>query len=36
MTGWQTTPLLGTVGALLAFDLCCAAAATAAIRTGLR
>jgi ABC-2 type transport system permease protein len=36
MSGWQVAPLLGTVGALLAFDLCCAAAATAAIRKGLR
>jgi ABC-2 type transport system permease protein len=36
MTGWQPAPLAGTVGALLAFDVCCVAAATAAIRHGMR
>jgi ABC-2 type transport system permease protein len=36
MTGWQAEPLAGTVGALLAFDVCCVAAATVAIRRGIR
>jgi len=36
MTGWQAEPLAGTVGALLAFDVCCVTAATVAIRRGIR
>jgi ABC-2 type transport system permease protein len=36
MTGWQVAALAGTVGALLAFDVCCVAAATVAIRHGMR
>jgi ABC-2 type transport system permease protein len=36
MTGWQPAPLAGTVGVLLAFDACCLAAATVAIRHGMR
>lgn len=36
MTGWRVAPLAGTVGALLAFDVCCVLAATAAIRRGMR
>jgi ABC-2 type transport system permease protein len=36
MTGWQIVPLAGTVGALLAFDVCCLAAASLALRHGMR
>jgi ABC-2 type transport system permease protein len=36
MTGWQLAPLAGTVGALVAFDVCCVATAIAAIRRGIR
>lgn len=36
MTGWQVAPLVGTVGALLVFDVCCVATATAALRHGMR
>jgi ABC-2 type transport system permease protein len=36
MTGWQAAPLAGAVGALLAFDVCCVAAAIATIRHGMR
>jgi hypothetical protein len=36
MTGWQLVPLAGTIGALLAFDVCCVAVATTAIRHGMR
>ncbi len=36
MSGWQAAPLAGTVGALIAFDLCCVVAATAAVRRGMR
>ncbi len=36
MTGWQVEALAGTVGALLAFDVCCVATATVAIRHGMR
>ena len=36
LTGWQAGPLLGTVAALLAFDIICLTAATLALRRGLR
>jgi ABC-2 type transport system permease protein len=36
MSGWQVEALAGTIGVLLAFDVCCVAAATVAIRHGMR
>jgi ABC-2 type transport system permease protein len=36
LTGWQAGPLLGTVAALVAFDVICLTAATLALRRGLR
>jgi ABC-2 type transport system permease protein len=36
MTGWQFVPLAGTAVTLLVFDGCCVAAATVALRHGMR
>ena len=36
MTGWQFTALTGTAVTLLVFDVCCVAAATVALRRGMR
>jgi ABC-2 type transport system permease protein len=36
MTGWQFVPLAGTAVTLLVFDGCCVAAATVALRRGMR
>jgi ABC-2 type transport system permease protein len=35
-TGWQVAPLIAAVGGLLAFDVCCVAAAAVVIRRGMR
>lgn len=35
MTGWQLAPLAGTVGTLVAFDVCCVAVAALALKRGM-